>query len=256
VPDRNIRSYRLGVKQTAGDINGELSLNTYDDFFAALMMQAAWVTGPPDTLKVGTTLESFTVEAGHTDIAQFQVFTGLMVNRCALSFRPNALSSVKFSMVGKDMTVSASPLAASPTAAPTDSVFTSWDGTIKEGGSTVAYLTALDMLIDNGLTLGAVLGSPVPPQVFLGRCHVNGSLSAYFQDAALLSKFIGETQSSIEIDLLESGTKTLNFIIPAIKYNRGQAPVSTEGGLVITLPFEAYYDVSSTTTFQIARHLT
>lgn len=252
VPDRNIRDYRLGVKSVQGSITGEASVASYDDFLAAAMLQASWTA---DVLKIGTTLpSSFTIEAGHADIAQYQVFTGCMVNKLTVSLRPNAMSSITFDIIGKDMTIAGTQLGA-PSAAPTNSVLAVWDGVLSEGGSTIAYLTALDFTLDNGITTEAVLGSAAPAGIFAGRAHVNGTISALFQDAALLNKFVNETTSSIQAQLV-SGNTFLQFKIPALKYNRGGAPVNKEGALGLTMPFEAFYSVSDASTLVITRDLT
>ena len=97
------------------------------------------------------------------------------------------------------------------------------------------------------------MGSNTTPAIVPGRSNLTGTVSAYFENATLLTKFIAETESSIEFTLGNGTTKSYTFLIPRIKYSGGDNPASGEGPIVISMPFQALYDSSEATNLKITR---
>ncbi len=123
---------------------------------------------------------------------------------------------------------------------------------MKEGGAVSAIITGLDFQIDNSTEKATVVGSKNLVGAQFGRSKITGTLTALFQDAAMLSKFIAETASSIECKL-SNGTKSHDFLFGNVKYTGGKSDVTTEGLLAISLPFTALYDAVSGSNLQITR---
>ena len=100
------------------------------------------------TFKIGSTLPSFLAEKGFTDINQYHLYNGCKVNRMAVSLTPEGFQDVTFGIMGAKETISGGTYDATAT----DLGKQSFDGfavaTIEEGGSAIAYVTAVD-----GLTL-------------------------------------------------------------------------------------------------------
>ena len=77
--DRMLRVDRHGNKSVSGDITTELRADVFDDWLEAALM-STWDTTPtssPDTLKVGNTLKTFSVEDYDSTIDYSRIFTAV-----------------------------------------------------------------------------------------------------------------------------------------------------------------------------------
>lgn len=247
--DRQISDLRHGIQSVGGSVGYEFSYGEFDPILEGALF-STWNT---NVLKSGVTSKFFTMERAFADITQYGVFTGCMVNGFSLSVQPNAIVTGSFDLIGKGASYSGTPLDASVTASQTNSPFDSFTGTIEEGGSTIAIITGLELNLANGLEATQVVGSNTTPAIVPGRSNLTGTVSAYFENATLLTKFINETESSIEFTLGNGTTKSYTFLIPRIKYSGGDNPASGEGPIVISMPFQALYDTSTATNLQITR---
>lgn len=247
--DRQISDLRHGTQQTSGDINFELSYGEFDPFIEAALF-GTWAT---NELKAGTDEHFFTVEREQTDISQYGVFTGCYINTMNLSIAANAIVTGSFGIVGKEASYSGTPLDADPTASQTASPFDSFTGELKEGGATIAVVTSIDLTIDNGVEPTFVVGSNTSARNVAGRSNVTGTVTAYWEDASLLNKFINETESSIELTLGNGTSESYVIELPRIKYSGGDNSVSDEGPIEISMPFQALYDDTEDTNIVITR---
>jgi len=251
--DRQITDFRHGVIRVQGDIGIEFSYGEYDPFLEG----ALFGTWSDNVLKAGKVRKSYTLERAFTDITQFGVFTGCMVNSLSLSIPANAMVTGSFGFIGKGASYGTDPLKAEPTESQTGSPFDSFTGEIHEGGTEaghkIATVTSIDISVENGLEPAFVVGSNVAAELPHGRCNVTGSVSCYFEDMAMLNKFINETESEITLKL-GGATSSYTLFLPRIKYTGGDNPASGEGPLMLNMPFQALYDSSAVTAFQITRH--
>jgi len=249
--DRQIADFRHGGKATTLALPFELKHTEFDPLLESALF-GAWAT---NVLKAGVTRKSFTMEVAYTDIAQFHAFTGLIVNSMSLSVSTDATVTGTFNLVGIDMTPAGTTIdnAGGYTAAGANRSFDSFSGSINEGGSAIAIVTAIELSIENGLTPAKVIGSDVPVEYFDGRCNVTGTVSAFFEDAVLLNKFLNETPSDLDFTLTDPDGNTLQFEVPRIIYTGGSAPVSGEAGITLSLPFQAVYDITEDTALKITR---
>ena len=207
------------------------------------------------SLKAGTTQRSFSIERTFGDIAKYQQFKGCVVNTLNFSVKPNAIVTGEFGMLAKGALSTSTSWDATPTASQTNAPFDSFTGTIKEGGTAVAYVTAVDLKLDNGGTPTYVIGDDETPCIPLGRSNITGSLDVYFQDLIMLKKFEAETVSSIEFFLgsgLEGG-KSYRVYLPNVKYGSGDNPASDEKPIMLKMNYQALYGVTAMTNIQITR---
>ena len=255
--DRQIADFRHGNKSVGGDISGELIYGAYDDLLEATL-GGTWTVDTPtagtDQLKVGETLTSFTMRRFFSDITQYEVFTGVRFSGLSISIQPNQIATISLSCNGKDMTTS-NIAGATQNAANTNTPFSGHEaGTIKEGGTTYAGITGIELSLENGLESAFELGSDTTGEHIIGRSNVTGTVTAYFSDQTLMNKFINETESSIEFTMTDPAGNTLRFVIPRVKYTGGQPDVSGEGGVLLSMPFQALYDTTTSTNFFIERN--
>jgi hypothetical protein len=247
--DRQISDARHGNKQVGGDINFELSADTFDDMLEAVL-GGTWTT---DVLKAGTMSRTFTIERNFTDIGQYMRYTGMMANTLSLSVQPDAIVTGTVGFVGKGQTVDTSIITGATYDDPTTTLpFDSFSGTVKEGGTEIAVVTGIDLTLENGAEANFVIGSDETPCITTGNSNLTGTLTAQFKDEVLLQKFIDETESQLEFTL-DDGTKSQTWLMPRIKYTGGSVPVSGGGLITISLPFQAIMDAATETQIQITR---
>jgi len=249
-PDRMPRVDRHGQRTVAGDIAVEMRPADYDFLLEAALF-GAFAT---NVLNTGTTVKSFTLEDGALDITQFRAFTGCMVNTMQISIAPNQMTTATFGIIGKNMTQSATPLDASLTAASANEPFDSFSGAISEGGSTIAYVNSIDFTLNNNLNPTFVLGSVATPQMEFGMSSLEGTMTVFYEDAALITKFLNETESSLSI-VLDDRVAGLNYtlLMPRIKINGAAVPVASPASRLLTIPFVALRDSSTGTQMRITR---
>jgi len=248
--DRQVAHFRHGNKSVTGDINFELSYGGLDALLEATLC-GAWAT---NVLKAGTTRRSYTVERHHQDIGKYLRSTGCQFNTMSLSIAPNSMVTGSFGIIGSGFTTSGSALGSSSySAESTTAPFDSFSGSIKEGGSAIAIITALELNIDNGMEALYVVGSADTLLPSIGKSSVTGSVTAYFENTTLLDKFVAETTSSIEFTLTDAAGNDYIVLLPKVKYNSGNPEVSGPGAITVTLDFVALYNSSDASQIKITR---
>ena len=247
--DRMSRVDRHGNRQVAGEITADLRDTDYDDLLESAMLN----TWNLNVLKVGTAPKYFSIEDYAADIDQARLFTGCSVNTLAVSLAPNAMVTGTFGIVGKDMTISATEKTqdAATGAAP----FDSYSGDLEIGGSVAAIVTAMDFTVTNGFAPTFVVGDDSAPSLEVGDAVVEGTISAYFEDAALLNRFIDETETSLKVTVGDNeGTpNTMEFFFPRCKINSADVGVDGPTSRVIALSFVALRDETEETNLRITR---
>lgn len=248
--DRMTSDVRGTTLNGEGDVGFEFAPADFDDILEAAL-GGAWTT---NVLKAGLNQKSFTMEVGHLGIAQYKLLKGCLIDKFSLSIKPNAIVTGKYSVISKDFAVAGTTAASSTTAASTNSPYDAQNASmvVKEGGSTSAIITGIDFTLENGIEKAAVVGSKNLAGMQFGRSRITGTLTALFQDAILLNKFLAETASSIEVTL-SNGAKSHAFKFGNVKYTGGKSSVNTEGLLGIEMPFTALYDGTTTSNLQITR---
>jgi hypothetical protein len=250
--DRMPRVDRHGNRQVAGDIAVDLRDGDYDAFLESALLNT-WAT---NVLKVGTTPKFFSVEDYAADIDQARLFTGLAVSTMGISLAPNQMVTTTFGMVGKDMTIGA--VEKTQDAASGAAPFDAYSGDISignVGGATpVAIVTSLDFTLTNSFAPTFVIGDASAPSLEYGRAEVEGTLTAYFEDASLINRFLNETETEIEVSVDDpTGANSYTFTFPRVKINSADVGVDGPTSRMISLSFVALYDATEGTNLKITR---
>ena len=254
-PDRMNRVDRQGNRTAAGDIVADLRKADYDP----LLESAFFNTFSTNVLKVGTTPKFFSIEDAATDISQFRLFTGMSVSSLAVSIRPNQMVTGTFSMVGKDMSISGTSLDAEKTAPSGNAPFDAYSGALSIGnaGDTLtaaAIVTGIDFTINNALAPTFVVGSSTTPQLEYGMATVEGTITAYFEDAALINRFLNEVETGLQVVVNDpTGASAYTWLFPRVKVNGADVPVDNPTSRIISLPFVALYDATEATNLKLTR---
>ena len=250
--DRMARVDRHGNRQVGGDIVVDLRDGDFDAFLESAMLNT-WAT---NVLKVGTTPKFFSIEDYAADIDQARVFTGMSVSTMGISLAPNQMVTTTFGMVGKDMTISATEK--TQNAASGAQPFDAYSGDISignvGGAAAVAIVTALDFTLNNSYAPTFVIGDDSAPSLEYGRAEVEGTLTAYFEDAALINRFLNETETEIEVSVDDpTGANSYTFSFPRVKINSADVGVDGPTSRMISMSFVALYDATEGTNLKITR---
>jgi hypothetical protein len=214
---------------------------------------ARTISSNAGVLKAGVTRQSFTIERDFADIGQYLRYSGVEFDGFDIDVKAEGIVPIVFNVIGKDQTSAAVIITgATYTAAPTNSPYDGFSGTIKEGGTTIAVLTEVKATLKNNLAPIYVVGSASTLEPSIGKSMLSGSITAYFQDTAMLSKFVNETESSIEFTLTD-GTRSYDILIPRVKYTGAPPNVSSDKPITLAMPFTALLDGVTGTNIQITR---
>lgn len=256
--DRMPRVDRHGNRQVSGDIVVDLRDGDYDDFLESLML-STWDTSPttaPDELKVGTTPIYFSIEDYAADIDQARLFTGCTVSSMAVSMAPNQMVTATFGIVGKDMSISATEKTqdAASGAAPFDSYSGDFSIGNVASSSAVTIITAIDFTVDNAFAPTFVIGEDTTPDLEFGRATVEGTFTAYFEDEALINRFLNETETEIEVTVNDpTGNNQYGFLFPKCKINSADVGVDGPNSRMINFSFVSLYDSTEGSNLVITR---
>jgi len=250
--DRMPRVNRQGNRQVGGDVVVDLRDGDYDLLLESAML-SAFAT---NILKVGVDPKFFSIEDFAADIDQARLFTGMSVSTMAISLAPNQMVTTTFGMVGKDMTISGTEK--TQTAASGAQPFDAYSGDISIGTvgspSAVAIVTALDFTLNNAYAPTFVIGDDSAPSLEYGRAEVEGTLTAYFEDASLINRFLNETETAIRVSVDDpTGANAYIFDFPKVKINSADVGVDGPTSRMITMSFVALFDSTMGTNLQITR---
>lgn len=250
--DRMPRVDRHGNRQVGGDIVVDLRDSDYDAFLESAMLSAF----STDVLKVGTTPKFFSIEDYAADIDQARLFTGMTVSSMGISLAPNQMVTTTFGMVGKDMTIGS--VQKTQDAASGAAPFDAYSGDIAIGNvasSTASgIVTGLDFTLTNSFAPTFVIGDDSAPALEVGRAEVEGTLTAYFENAALINRFLDEVESELEVSVNDpTGTNAYTFLFPRIKINSADVSVDGPTSRIISMSFVSLFDATEGTNLSITR---
>lgn len=254
--DRNQTDLRHGTRSVGGEIVSELSFGSLDDQLEALLCG----TWDNDVLVNGVVRRSFSLFRNFKDVDSSKLpyftYVGCEYNTMTLSISTEAIVTVNFGIVGANQL---EPSSTVPTGATfgdpsTTEPMDSFSGSIKEGGVESAVVTEIELSIENGIAPRYVVGSKKSIKQSIGKFKVSGTLTAYFEDATLIGKYLREEASSLEITVTDGmPDNQYTFLLPKIKFTGGQPDVGGEGPITLSMPFTASYDPSILGTLKITR---
>lgn len=248
--DRMIADYRAGTRNAEGNIVAELSHTSHDDMLAAALC-GEW---DGDVLDAAAIRHSFTMERYFEDIEERLRYTGMQVDTLQFSMTTGAVVGMTFGFMGQDMVAPpTAPVAGATYAeATTTPTMDAISGSVLEGGVEIAVATEVTLNLSNGMTPRHVIGSARTLEPSIGRSTLTGTLSAFFEGTSLYTKFLNNANSSLSIQCSD-GIENYTLLIPRLKYTGGDVPVSGEGSVSITMPFQGILDPVTGTNFRITR---
>lgn len=181
----------------------------------------------------GVDQKSFTIEKGFLSSAEYFKYVGMMVSQMSLELSAQQILSGSFSFMGKEGTLSGTSLDEPPVAPNSNPIFNAVGNvaSIREGGSAVAtpnFVNSLSLTVNNNLRQKFAIGSDSSTGIGDGTFDVEGSVSTYFGNSALMDKFLGNTETSIDFLLTDSAGNSYIFDLPRVKFESGQVVAGAE----------------------------
>ena len=190
----------------------------------------------------GHTDDSYSFEQWYADIAQSELFGGMKVTSAAVSVSPDGLSTVDFSMAGKDLTkTGTSEFFTSPSAASTSGLLAGATGALIVNGQPGACITDASINIDRNTENTQCIGSSSVSSIAVGQIRATGSFSAYFSDATFRDIYRNEQNVSVVLALTESNDKAANvivFVLPKVRF-LSATNADAEGNIVQSIDYQA-----------------
>lgn len=191
--------------------------------------------------KVGSSMPSFCLEQGFTDISQYFLYNGCKISKMGFPFGGDGELVSTIDILGGKETLATTSFDSTLTALTFDR-FANFQAAIKEGGSSIANCTEARIDIDFGLDgdTYCIGGQGFRSDIATGIVSVTGKIKAMFQTATLLNKAINGTESSLQITVT-NGAHSLDLLIPELIFERNAPSIDGPKGVFVELPFKAYY---------------
>lgn len=230
---------------------------------AALVDDAAGeeitITTLTSRLKAGTVRRSFSVLRHFDDLLEadkpFHLYTGVELNTLNLTIPADGIITGSFAAMGKAQAPSGTGVAGQTLGNPsTTRVMDSFTGTITEAGTSLGIATEITLALENGIEPRFAIGSDsVISKGTIGRSNLTGQVTVYFENSAMLEKFLNETGSSLKFTLVDKAGNAYRFTLPSIVYNGGQPDTQGQGEITLAIPFQAILDATTATNVIIDR---
>lgn len=252
---RNPQKPVRGNTDVSGDVtvelapqHGRLLKHAFGSYTAATGVAGQWYT---HTFKIGSMPAGLVIEKQFTDLdtPAYFMYNGCRINSFRFSAKPEGMIEASFSILGAKETVGA----ASMDAGPTDLGHTPWDGmtaTITRGGASLGTVTEIDFTLENNLDGNTFVidGTSERYSLPAGTAKVSGTLKALFDSTTLYDLAVDYTETTLTIAFTSgtgdgtSGNEKLTFYVDELVF-KPQAPViDGPTGVLVELPFEAYYN--------------
>lgn len=228
-PDRVETDLIQTGASAAGDINVELSFDSFHDFIEAVLCgRWATTTGDQSEVQNGTILRSFLVQKYFADMdePEYHNFAGTCMESLSLKMEIGKIVEGAFSTMAFGVTVSASQVASatfpavtstSPMNAVTNLQNFTVDGVPYEG-----CISSLGLQIKNNIRAIQCLGSIQARNMVLGTMEVTGDMEFYFNEGSNYTKFVNGTEFAFAFDLEDTDGNVYNFDFPRCKFETGE----------------------------------
>ncbi len=209
----------------------------------------------------GATFSTFALEYALTDITQFLTFTGMQVNTFDLNLDVGAIAKGSFGFIGRGHTMQNSARVIGAAASQSLEVMNSVSdlGAIYENGTSIlgatSFIKSLKLNINNNARAQKALGVFGTVGVGLGELGLSGTMEVYLEDAAYYQKWLAGTNTSLSVGMADGAGNGYMFDFPKIKFKDGGLNMSGRDDVMLSLPFDAFYDATSNRGIRITRSI-
>lgn len=181
---------------------------------------STWEITRPRKVMQGTTRYAFCFEEREIDIEGSEVFEWCRIGSMALEMQPNAMATLNFGVVGRNMEVKEgndSPFFLTPLITTTQGL-TAVEAKIMLGSTEITDLTGVSLNFDRRAAGQPVVGSVLTPDVFDNTLQITGSISGLRQDFARTKSFLDEDDLSLHLLFAENTSEPAEFVSLVIPY--------------------------------------
>lgn len=240
----------VGNKNVGGSLQIEINPYMQRLFKHVLGNYVRSGAGPyTHTIKVGSLPTGLVIEKQFTDIAQYFRYNGCKINSFSMSIKPEGPVTGTLNFLGAKETIDALPY----DGAPLDyghTPFNGFEGTITEGGLPLGTVTEIDFSVDNSLDASVFVidGTGERYSCPAGKVKVSGKLKALFEDTALYTKAVNNTETALVITLTKgtgagsAGNEKLTIHMDECLLKQDAPVITGPMGVFLDLSFEAYYN--------------
>lgn len=244
---------KRGNINASGALNTEISAENIGKILKhAMGANTTTGAGPyTHTLTIGSLPVGMVLEHDYgsniSGSGRYEKFNGGRVRNASFNFPQEGYCTASFDILGAKRTLGSAPLDATVTDNG-HTPFSAFEATIQEGGASIAMVTQLQFSIDNDLddSVYCIGGAGQRRALPEGFATINGTLTALFEDATLITKGINDTASSIKLTLSRgtglgsSGNESIEFFLQNLVYEQTSPGIPGPRGLLITLPFVGF----------------
>lgn len=214
-----------------GDINFELSYNTFRDWLEAVLC-SDWTGSPTETIENGTTLHTYTVQKQFQDMVpqQFHFHRGTAVESLNLSMEIGKIVEGSWGLISfgidpdtgiQEAQIGGSTFGAGTSTTPMNAVTNLQDFTI-DGVPYSGCISSLKLQIKNNLRAIQCLGSLTPRDMKLGTFEFTGDMEFYFNEGSNYRKFVKGTEFDFSFALQDDAGNRYTFTLPRCKFETGE----------------------------------
>lgn len=251
--DAEVADFRLGTRSVEGTASGEFSYSTFDELIGGALRGD--FTG--NSVKGSIDRQSFTFIDYNADVPDFPytIYRGCEVNTMNISVSAAAMVTIEFGIIGRTMEQLATlPTGLTVGTRTTTSPMDGFSGALKMGDVVVDVITEMAINLENGIEPRFVVGSKFSISPGAKRRQVSGTLTAYYEDNKLRSKFLNEQESNLTIDILDGTTGSgYRFELPRIKITEAPRPIDGEGDIMLNMSYTGLLDQTQGYSIQITK---
>lgn len=208
----------------------------------------------------GSTFGTFSMEYALTDITQFLTFTGMQVNTFDLSLDVGAVAKGSFGFIGRGHSMQGTTLLpGTPVASQSLEVMNSVSdlGAIYENGTSIlgatSFIKSMKLNVNNNARAQKALGVFGTVGVGLGELGLSGTLDVYLENAAYYQKWLAGTTTSLSVGMADGAGNGYMLDFDKIKFKDGGLNMSGRDDVMLSLPFDAFYNATTNRGIRITR---
>ncbi len=184
----------------------------------------------------GTTLPSMSIEIGNPEVPNFEMFTGVMVDRMQFTLERSGLLQATTTLVAQGSTNAATTGAGTPTDI-TLQRFGHFNGSIKRNGTSLGDIVSAEFTYSNNLDrIETIRSDGRIDGADPGNAQGMGNIVSRFSDTTLLTQATNGSSCSLELAWTISASLSLTFTFHEVYLPRPRRPI--EGPLGIQAQFD------------------
>lgn len=216
-----------------------------------------------DYLKVGSTQRRVAWEIYHSDTDEYLRMIDTEISNFNLSLNANGEVSFDITAIGgTELDLGANindPVSGATYVETSKPFYDSFNGTISLAGATGIYFSSMSPTINNQSTPLFALGSRYPFAISHGKMMGDMSLTAYYTDETIKSKYQDETSLNLKVQIKYEDEALINtdfheIEFPSTKIISFGRPVSGAGELMDNLTVKPYKDATLASSFRIRKY--